>query len=96
MVSLSERLKTLRKVKGMTQEQLAEYMGISPQAVSRWETAALLPKPLRAFGARFESLPPPIKKPPVWAAFFGGEGGIRTLEMLLTPTRFPIVRPRPD
>ena len=25
----------------------------------------------------------------------GGEGGIRTLETLLTPTRFPIVRLRP-
>ena len=26
---------------------------------------------------------------------FGGEGGIRTLEPLLTVTRFPIVRARP-
>gem|GEM_PF-3882593 len=25
-----------------------------------------------------------------------GEGGIRTLETLLTPTRFPIVRPQPN
>ena len=25
-----------------------------------------------------------------------GEGGIRTLETLLTPTRFPVVRPRPS
>ena len=29
------------------------------------------------------------------ALFFGGEGGIRTLEPLLTVTRFPIVRARP-
>ena len=43
MVSLSERLKTLRKTKDMTQEQLAEYMGVSPQAVSRWETGATSP-----------------------------------------------------
>ena len=27
--------------------------------------------------------------------FFGGEGEIRTLEPLLTVTRFPVVRPRP-
>ena len=27
--------------------------------------------------------------------FFGGEGGIRTRETLLTPTRFPVVRLRP-
>ena len=26
---------------------------------------------------------------------FGGEAEIRTLEALLTPTRFPVVRPRP-
>ena len=26
----------------------------------------------------------------------GGEGGIRTLEALLTLTRFPVVRPRPS
>ena len=43
MVSLSERLKALRKTKDMTQEQLAEYMGVSPQAVSRWETGATSP-----------------------------------------------------
>ena len=43
MVSLSERLKVLRKTKDMTQEQLAEYMGVSPQAVSRWETGATSP-----------------------------------------------------
>jgi transcriptional regulator with XRE-family HTH domain len=43
MVSLSERIKTLRKTKDMTQEQLAEYMGVSPQAVSRWETGATSP-----------------------------------------------------
>ena len=29
------------------------------------------------------------------SAFFGGEEGIRTLEALLTLTRFPIVRLRP-
>ena len=43
MESLSERLKTLRKAKDMTQEQLADYMGVSPQAVSRWETGATSP-----------------------------------------------------
>ena len=35
------------------------------------------------------------KKPPIWVAFVGGEGEIRTLEPLLTVTRFPIVRARP-
>ena len=37
-----------------------------------------------------------IEKPPFWVAFlFGGDGEIRTLEELLTLTRFPIVRARP-
>ena len=31
----------------------------------------------------------------MYRLFFGGEGGIRTLEPLLTVTRFPIVRARP-
>ena len=43
MTALSERLKLLRKRKDLTQEQLADYMGISPQAVSRWETGATSP-----------------------------------------------------
>jgi transcriptional regulator with XRE-family HTH domain len=43
MTTLSERLKFLRKRKHITQEQLAEYMHISPQAVSRWETGATSP-----------------------------------------------------
>lgn len=36
-------LKTLRKEKSMTQEQLAEKLGVSNRSVSRWETGANLP-----------------------------------------------------
>ena len=43
MTALNERLKILRKMKDLTQEQLADYMGVSPQAVSRWETGATSP-----------------------------------------------------
>ncbi len=43
MINLSEKLKKLCKTKDFTQEQLAEYLGISPQAVSRWETGATSP-----------------------------------------------------
>ena len=39
---------------------------------------------------------PKTKKTAIQAVFmFGGEGEIRTLEPLLTVTRFPIVRARP-
>ncbi len=37
------KLKQLRRQRDLTQEQLAEYLSISPQAVSRWETDAAMP-----------------------------------------------------
>lgn len=43
MTNFNERLKKLRREKDLTQENLAEYMGVSPQAVSRWETGAACP-----------------------------------------------------
>ena len=36
-------LKTLRKEKGLTQEQLAEQLGVSGRTVSRWETGSNMP-----------------------------------------------------
>jgi len=36
-------LKELRKDKGITQEQLAEIMGVSGRTVSRWETGSNMP-----------------------------------------------------
>ncbi len=35
--TLGSRISALRKSKGVTQDQLAEAMGVSPQAVSKWE-----------------------------------------------------------
>ncbi len=42
-MDLTERIKELRKKKGMTQEQLAEDLHISPQAISKWETGQSSP-----------------------------------------------------
>ena len=42
-MNIGETIKKLRKQRDMTQEQLAEYLNISPQAVSRWEINSNLP-----------------------------------------------------
>ena len=45
--SLGERISTLRKLRGLTQEQLAELCNVSSSCVSRWETGKLRPKASR-------------------------------------------------
>ena len=37
-IKIGTFLKTLRKEKNLTQEQLAEKLGVSNRTVSRWET----------------------------------------------------------
>lgn len=37
MLYLSKNLKQFRILKNLTQEQVAEYLGITPQSVSKWE-----------------------------------------------------------
>lgn len=40
---LGEKIKSLRKEKGISQEVLAQYLGVTFQAVSKWENGAALP-----------------------------------------------------
>lgn len=54
-------LRRIRKEKGMTQEQLAERVGVSPQAVSKWEIssypdAQLLPIISESLGVTIDEL----------------------------------------
>lgn len=42
-MQLSQHIRSLRKGRGMTQEQLAEAMGVSVAAVSKWETGQSAP-----------------------------------------------------
>ena len=42
-IKIGEKIKDLRKKTGFTQEKLAEYLGITPQAISRWESASVYP-----------------------------------------------------
>ena len=42
-MALAEKLKSIRKQAGMSQEQLAEKLGVSRQAVTKWETDSGIP-----------------------------------------------------
>lgn len=42
-MELGNQIKALRQSRGVTQETLAQAIGVSAQAVSKWETAAALP-----------------------------------------------------
>ena len=42
-MNVSEKLIQLRKSKGLSQEKLAEKLGVSRQAISRWENGTALP-----------------------------------------------------
>lgn len=57
----STTLQALRKGRGVTQEQLASYLGVSPQAVSKWENGSypdgdLLPRIADYFGVSIDYL----------------------------------------
>lgn len=42
-MNIGHKIKALRKQRGITQEQLANHLGVSFQAVSKWETGIALP-----------------------------------------------------
>lgn len=41
-MEIGKQIKTLRLEKNVKQEELAEYLGVSFQAVSKWETGGSL------------------------------------------------------
>ena len=43
MIKLGEKIKKLRKEKNISQEVLANYLGVTFQAISKWETGAAMP-----------------------------------------------------
>ena len=43
MIYLPENLKKYRVLKDLTQEDVAEYLGITPQSVSKWERGESYP-----------------------------------------------------
>ena len=61
-MKIGKRIAALRKEKGLTQEELADHMGVSPQAVSKWENdqtcpdISALPKLARLLGVSVDEL----------------------------------------
>ena len=61
-ISFAEKIKNLRKEKNISQERLAQYLGVSFQAVSKWENSntypdiELLPHIARFFGITVDEL----------------------------------------
>ena len=61
-MTIGKRIALLRKEQGLTQEELANHMGVSPQAVSKWENAqtcpdiSALPKLARLLGVTVDAL----------------------------------------
>ena len=43
MISVGEKIKLLRKLKGITQEELSDVLHISYQAISKWENGLAQP-----------------------------------------------------
>lgn len=46
-MTFAENVKMLRKQAGMSQEQLAEKLGVSRQAVTKWETGVSQTKDIK-------------------------------------------------
>ena len=61
-MTIGKRIALLRKEKGLTQEELAGHMGVSPQAVSKWENdqtcpdISALPRLARLLGVTVDEL----------------------------------------
>lgn len=61
-LNIGENIRELRKANGITQEKLAEYLGVTYQSVSKWENGvslpgiALLPVIANVFGVTIEEL----------------------------------------
>lgn len=41
-MTMAERIQTIRKSKGLSQEEIANSLGVSRQAVSKWESGGSL------------------------------------------------------
>lgn len=69
-LNIGENIRRIRREHDITQEKLAEYLNVSHQAVSKWESGAvfpditLLPKLANIFGVSIDTLFGMDSRPP--------------------------------
>lgn len=86
MNTMGRKLAELRRAKGLTQEELAEKLGVSAQAVSKWENdvsspeIGQLPKLAELFGVTIDALF--LREPPMTVAVVSA-GERKPLEKML-------------
>jgi transcriptional regulator with XRE-family HTH domain len=74
--ALGPRLKRIRKLKGFNQEQVAEFVGVSREAITRWETGTNEPTE-----ANIQKMSKLYSTPAVYLRY-GGAGGPKTVQVL--------------
>lgn len=101
MAEIGKNIAKLRKLNNLTQEQLAEKVGVSPQAVSKWENGlscpdiTLLPTIAKLFGITVDELlgdeidTEKISKPQInyEKKSKSNEGGKITRQLIITVTK---------
>ena len=91
-MELKDRIAAVRKAAGLTQEQLGELLGVTRQAVSKWESGQTTPDAatIAALCEKLHDRPPPMsRRTPVPAA--GGRSPAASVRNAAISC--PIIRP---
>ena len=89
-MTLGEKIASARKEKGMTQEMLAEQLGVTRQAVARWETGKALPGTANLFMLR-QLLGIPLEAADMEATDLEGTTGTEKAESLTAKQKWMLL-----
>lgn len=82
-MTIAERIKKARGARDLTQRDLAEAVGVSPQAVQQWEKGGTSPR-----GTRLEKLGAALGVSPQWITHGTGDGP-REEGVIVEPVQVP-------
>lgn len=89
-MTLGKKIASARKEKGMTQEMLAEKLGVTRQAVARWETGKALPGTANLFMLR-QLLGIPLEAADMEATDLEGTTGTEKAESLTAKQKWMLL-----